>query len=90
MTKQKEQSEIIKSFLNSASPAQKKAIVSKMMIAAQITGALKSANKNSIQLAVALDGYNEDDVDKWLSGTHNFTVDELADITTVLNFQIIF
>lgn len=72
-------SEIISSFLGKTDPKKKKKVKRKMLLAAQIADGLVNKKWKKRDLADAM-GKNPSEVTKWLSGTHNFTVDTLEDI----------
>ena len=59
----------------------------KMRTAAQISDAMQSRGINGRQFAELLHR-NPSEVSKWLSGTHNFTQDLLAEISMVLGVEI--
>ena len=59
----------------------------KMRTAAQISDAMQSRGINGRQFAELLHR-NPSEISKWLSGTHNFTQDLLAEISMVLGVEI--
>ena len=71
----------------SVKPEEQARIDYKMQLAAKIHAALKAKGWKSLDLADALDLKSPSLVSKWLSGTHNFTIDTLVDIQRVLGIQ---
>lgn len=59
----------------------------KMRTAAQISDAMQSRGINGRQFAVLMHK-SPSEISKWLSGTHNFTQDLLAEISMVLGVEI--
>lgn len=80
-------SQQIDDLLNNITPEEQARIDHKMQLAAKIHAALKSKGWKSLDLANALGLKSPSLVSKWLSGTHNFTVDTLVDIQRVLDIQ---
>lgn len=60
----------------------------RMMIAARIDEAKKAKGWKNKDLAKAL-GKKPSEISKFLSGTHNFTIDTLSDLEEVLGIQLI-
>jgi len=60
----------------------------RMMIAARIDEAKKAKGWKNKDLAKAL-GKKPSEISKYLSGTHNFTLDTLSDLEEVLGIQLI-
>lgn len=60
----------------------------KMMIATKIADALKEQGITQKHLATLLNK-EPSEISKWLSGTHNFTIDTLSDIQDILNIKLI-
>jgi transcriptional regulator with XRE-family HTH domain len=60
----------------------------KMKLAAKIYRAMKDRDLNQTQFAEAL-GKQVSMVSRWLSGTHNFTVETLVDIQRVLGISLL-
>lgn len=60
----------------------------RMILAARIDEAIKAKGWKNKELAEAL-GKKPSEISKYLSGTHNFTVDTLSDIEEVLGIQLI-
>jgi ribosome-binding protein aMBF1 (putative translation factor) len=81
-------SNLIDDLLSKIKPEEQEQIDYKMKLAAKIYAGLKAKGWKSLDLAKALDLKSPSLVSKWLSGTHNFTVDTLVDIQRVLNIQL--
>jgi len=60
----------------------------RMMLAARIDEAKKAKSWKNKDLAKAL-GKKPSEITKYLSGTHNFTIDTLSDLEEVLGIQLI-
>jgi transcriptional regulator with XRE-family HTH domain len=80
-------SKLIDDLLNHVTPEEQERINYKMLLAAKIHAALKAKGWKSLDLANALGLKSPSLVSKWLSGTHNFTIDTLLDIQRVLDIQ---
>lgn len=59
----------------------------KMLIAIQITELMTAKGLNKSQLAKTLNK-NPSEITKWLSGTHNFTIDLLTQIASALDVEV--
>lgn len=82
-------SPLTQKLLNSITREEQERIDYKMMLAAKIYAALKSKGWKSLDLAQALELKSPSLISKWLSGTHNFTVDTLVDIQRVLGINLV-
>jgi transcriptional regulator with XRE-family HTH domain len=82
-------SDLIDDLLNNIKPEEQELIDYKMKLAAKIYEGLKSKGWKSLDLAQALELKSPSIVSKWLSGTHNFTVDTLLDIQRVLGIKLL-
>jgi len=82
-------SELVNDLLSNIRPEDQEQTDYKMKLAAKIYAALKSKGWKSLQLAESLNLKSPSLVSKWLSGTHNFTVDTLVDIQRVLGIRLI-
>lgn len=76
---------LIEQLLNHISPEESLRIEAKMILAAKIDDALKAKGWKKKDLMIALGKKNQSEITKWLSGTHNFTIDLLTDLGRVLN-----
>jgi transcriptional regulator with XRE-family HTH domain len=81
-------SNLIDDLLSKIKPEEQEQVDYKMKLAAKIYAGLRAKGWKSLDLAKALDLKSPSLVSKWLSGTHNFTVDTLVDIQRVLNIQL--
>lgn len=82
-------SKLMNDLLKAITPEEQARIDHKMQLAAKIYAALKAKGWKSFQLAEALHLRSASLVSKWLSGTHNFTVDTLVDIQRVLGVKLL-
>ena len=87
-TENRYKSEIIDSILKEVTPNLKKKVSSKMKIAIRIDEERIKRGWTKLELAQAFNK-NPSEITKWLSGVHNFTIDTLIDIETVLNIDIL-
>lgn len=62
-------------------------VAAKMRTAARIADAMQTAGLSKSQFAKKM-GKSPSEVTKWLSGTHNFTIDSLQEISSVLGVEI--
>lgn len=79
---------IIDEILDSITDEESMRTSKRMSLAMKIDEAMKAKRRKNKDLANALDK-ELSVITKWLSGTHNFTVDTLCDIERVLNIEII-
>src|SRR5687768_9288097 len=82
-------SEAINSLINAISPDEQERTDYRMRLSAKIYAGIKSKGWKNLDLAGALDIKSPSLVSKWLSGTHNFTVDTLIDIQRVLGIKLL-
>jgi ribosome-binding protein aMBF1 (putative translation factor) len=82
-------SSLIDDLLDSIKPEEQEQTDCKMKLSAKIYAGLKAKGWKSLDLANALKLKSPSLVSKWLSGTHNFTVDTLADIQRALNIRLL-
>lgn len=82
-------SDLIDHLLDNIKPEEQEQIDYKMKLAAKIYAALKDKGWKNLDLAKALDLKSPSLVSKWLSGTHNFTIDTLVDIQRVLDIRLL-
>lgn len=82
-------SNLIDDLLSNIQPEEQEQIDYKMKLAAKIYTGLKAKGWKSLDLANALHLKSPSLVSKWLSGTHNFTVDTLVDIQRVLDIKLL-
>jgi len=79
-------SEIIQKLDKESSPIFDK-VAAKMRTASRIADAMKAAGLSKSQFARKM-GKSPSEITKWLSGTHNFTIDSLQEISAVLGVEI--
>ena len=79
---------ILENLLAEITPEEQARTDRKMRIAAIIADALTAKNFGKKQFAEKL-GRKPSEVTKWLSGTHNFTIDTLTDIEQVLGIKLL-
>lgn len=85
---EKQRFELIDNLLNEISPEEQKLCDRKMLLAVKIDEAMKSQGIKKGQLAKQL-SKNPSEITKWLSGTHNFTVETLWEIGDALKCDFI-
>jgi len=81
-------SDLLSRILSEISPAEQGKTDKRMLLAARIDDARKARNLSKKQLAQAM-GKQPSEITKWLSGTHNFTIDTLFDLERVLKTTLI-
>ena len=79
----------LEKILEEITPEQQARTDVKMLLAARIADAMESKGWNNKMLMEALGKKNPSEITRWLSGTHNFTVDTLADLGRVLERDFI-
>lgn len=79
---------IISSLLKERSSGEYNIIKNKMELAAKIKRGMNRLGLSNSDLALKLDKKNSV-ITKWLSGTHNFTIDTLTEIQDTLNLKLI-
>ena len=80
---------VIDELLSTITPEEQAKTDAKMLLAAKIADAMKAKGWNNKDLLKALDKKNPSEITKWLSGTHNFTVDTLIDLENVLDVKLL-
>ena len=79
---------LIDNLLAKADPKQEQRIHDRMMLSARIADALESKGWSQKELAAKLNK-QPSEISKWLSGTHNFTIDTLSDLSQVLGVKLL-
>ena len=79
-------SDILQKLDKESSPVFDK-VAAKMRTAARIADAMQAAGLSKSQFARKM-GKSPSEITKWLSGTHNFTIDSLQEISAVLGVEI--
>ncbi len=82
-------SSIINDILNNIPEEEVIKTEKRMAIAIKIDEAIKAKGWKKKDLASALNIENKSIISRWLSGTHNFTIDTLFDIEKVLDIKLI-
>lgn len=83
----KHKSLLVKDILNSTTELEKKKIRKKMLFALKLKQAITNSGMNKSQFAEKI-GKTKSTISKWLSGTHNFTIDTIYEIEDVLKIKI--
>lgn len=81
-------SDLIDELFNEITPEEQEDTDYKMKLAAKIYTSIQQKGWTQTQLAAAM-GKQVSVISKWLSGTHNFTVDTLAAIQRILGIKLI-
>lgn len=82
-------SNVIDELLSTITPKEQVKTDAKMLLAAKIADAMKAKGWKNNDLLKALGKKNPSEITKWLSGSHNFTVDTLIDLENVLNVKLL-
>ncbi|MRG44967.1 helix-turn-helix domain-containing protein [Chitinophaga sp. SYP-B3965] len=81
-------SPLLESLLKNITPEEQARTDARMQMSARIYAALKEKGWTQTQLASALNK-QVSVISRWLSGTHNFTIDTLTDIEGVLKVRLL-
>lgn len=76
-------------LIESITPLQQAQTDSKMIIAAKIADGIANKGWNRGQFLKAMNKDTPSVLTKWLSGTHNFTIDTLVEIERVLDIKLL-
>ena len=88
MTKmRKRNNSAVKALLAETPPTEKLRIQTKMALAARIDDLIQARGWSKGAFAAKLHK-QPSEVSKWLSGTHNFTIDTLAEIALLFNLSV--
>ena len=79
---------LLDNLLAEITPEQQARTDRKMRIACIIDDAMKAKGFGKKQFADKV-GRKPSEITKWLSGTHNFTIETLSDIERILNVRIL-
>ncbi|HHU97085.1 MAG: helix-turn-helix transcriptional regulator [Bacteroidota bacterium] len=79
----------ISDILSSISSQEAKRVENRMLIAAKIDDAMKAKGWKNKDLMHAMGKSNPSEVTRWLSGTHNFTIDTLTDLGIALDVDLL-
>jgi len=81
-------SAIVKEIMATITPEEQNRTDNKMLIAVKIAEALKSKQISQKDFASKM-GKVPSEINKWLSGTNNFTLDILSDIERALDIKLL-
>ena len=82
-------SEIIDDLFDSTAPGEMEHTRQKMLLAAKIEDAMKAKGWKKKDLISALEIKSPSIVTRWFSGTHNFKIDTLIDLQSVLGENLL-
>ena len=82
-------SKLIDDLLDSIDPVEQAKVDAKMLIAAKIADAMKAKGWRNNDLLKAVNKENPSIITKWLSGTHNFTVETLVELGNALDINLL-
>jgi len=86
-TARKYTSPVINQLLGELTPVEKLQTNTKMTLAARLDDLITARGWGKSEFAEKVNK-NPSEITKWLSGTHNFTIDTLAEIGVVLNMPV--
>lgn len=79
---------LLDELLEGITPEEQEKKDKKMILSTKIANAIKAKGLKKSEFAEIL-GKQPSEISKWLSGTHNFTIDTLMDIERVLSIQLL-
>jgi ribosome-binding protein aMBF1 (putative translation factor) len=79
---------LLNELLKRITPEEQEKTDKKMILATKVTNAIKAKGLKKSEFADIL-GKQPSEISKWLSGTHNFTIETLMDIERVLSIQLL-
>lgn len=79
---------LLNELLESITPEEQAKTDKKMILATKIANEIKAKGLKKSEFAEIL-GKQPSEISKWLSGTHNFTIDTLMEIERVLSVQLL-
>ena len=82
-------SKLIDDILNSTDPVEQAKVDAKMLLATKIADTMKAKGWRNTDLLKALNKETPSIISKWLSGTHNFTVDTLVELGHALGINLL-
>ena len=86
-TAKKHSSGLISMLLNEITPLEELQVHTKMLLAARLDDLIMAAGMSKSAFAVLVNK-QPSEITKWLSGTHNFTIDTLCEIALALNIPL--
>ena len=84
----KKKKDLLNELLGKISADEQSKTDRKMILAVKIANAIKAKGLKKSEFAEKL-GKQPSEISKWLSGTHNFTVDTLIDIEQALSIHLL-
>ncbi len=88
MTNKKRKSSVGE-ILASITPKEARRIENRMLIASKIDEVMRTKGWGKKDLMHAVGKTNPSEITRWLSGTHNFTIDTLTDLCFVLDVDLL-
>ncbi|MEX0988166.1 MAG: helix-turn-helix transcriptional regulator [Bacteroidales bacterium] len=88
MSKEKNK-DLLSELLGKITPEEQAKTDKKMILATKIANAIKAKGLKKSEFATLMGKEHQSEITRWLSGTHNFTVDTLLDIENVLSIQLL-
>lgn len=76
-------------LLQEITPEEQERTDGKLLLAARIADAMEAKGWNNKMLMEAMGKKNPSEISRWLSGTHNFTVETLIDLGRVLEINFL-
>lgn len=80
-------SSMVEDIVSETNKETKRKIRNKMLIAAKIADAMRIRGWNNNRLMEEMGKNTPSVISKWLSGTHNFTVDTLSELEEILKIR---
>ncbi|WP_220100763.1 helix-turn-helix domain-containing protein [Chitinophaga oryzae] len=80
-------SKIIADVMASITPLESLQVETRFVLAGRIAGIMDSRHMSNKELAARM-GKNPSEISRWLSGTHNFTIDTLSEIAIALEVPV--
>ncbi|WP_212004286.1 helix-turn-helix domain-containing protein [Chitinophaga sp. HK235] len=80
-------SEFIADVMASITPLESLQVETRFVLAGRIAGIMDSQRLSNKELAARM-GKNPSEISRWLSGTHNFTIDTLSEIAIALEVPV--
>ncbi len=77
----------IKEMMDGISPLTKMEVTTKMQLAARIADLIVEKGWSKSEFAAKV-GKQPSEISKWLSGTHNFTIDTLCEIAVTMDIEV--
>src|SRR5690554_2400528 len=88
MNKQKN-NDLLSDLLGKITPEEQAKTDKKMILATKIANAIKAKGLSKTKFTKLMGKEHQSEISRWLSGTHNFTIDTLIDIERILSIQLI-